>query len=260
MYTLKNIKGLKIAITGTCWEPRDTIIKRIKKAGGIFSDSVTKDTNVLIRGYSEQWQYYEYGIKEEAAASEMRKREDIVVVDDDRFEKLLIFKRPIKVRSIVAGIRTKRLHEKISYSDYMKVAKLKGDLDSYSKVLIRKEQQYLRQILFGQSELHICDICGKRLPSDLLRAAHIKRRSECSLREKKDVKNIVFSACLIGCDALFELGYVGVNSKGLFKTTKKPLPKELSKVLRLIQNHRCHKFSSETKQYFDWHYKRIFIS
>lgn len=59
-----------------------------------------------------------------------------------------------------------------------------------------------------------CGLCGNSLPSDLLTAAHIKPRSACSAAERVDAPWIVMPACLIGCDALFELGYLGVGDLG----------------------------------------------
>jgi len=51
-----------------------------------------------------------------------------------------------------------------------------------------------------------CSLCGQLLPVELLVAAHIKPRSECSRRERLDFENIVFGVCVLGCDALYEKG------------------------------------------------------
>ncbi|GAA3112892.1 hypothetical protein GCM10020001_034880 [Nonomuraea salmonea] len=49
----------------------------------------------------------------------------------------------------------------------------------------------------------------------MLVAAHIKRRKDCSNLERRDLANVGMLACLLGCDVLYELGYVGVGEGGL---------------------------------------------
>ena len=39
-------------------------------------------------------------------------------------------------------------------------------------------------------------------------------KSECSRRERLDAEHVVFSLCLLGCDALYERGLVGVRRGG----------------------------------------------
>ena len=58
-----------------------------------------------------------------------------------------------------------------------------------------------------------CDLCGKTYPARFVRAAHIKRRADCTLDEKRDLHNVM-AACVFGCDELFEHGYIGVGSNG----------------------------------------------
>ncbi len=78
-------------------------------------------------------------------------------------------------------------------------------LDREVRALSRVEQAYLRQLLFPEPTGR-CAICGKELPTDLLVAGHIKKRSACSPEEKRDAKNIVMPVCRLGCDELFERG------------------------------------------------------
>ena len=46
------------------------------------------------------------------------------------------------------------------------------------------------------------------------RAAHIKKRAACADQEARNLDHIAMLACLFGCDALFEAGYIAVNAAG----------------------------------------------
>jgi hypothetical protein len=90
-----------------------------------------------------------------------------------------------------------------------------GETEASARAWRRREQSVLRATLGlvggrpGQ-----CGLCAQDLPADLLVAAHIKPRSACSTIERVDAPWVVMPACLIGCDALFELGYLGVGELG----------------------------------------------
>lgn len=79
------------------------------------------------------------------------------------------------------------------------------------QVLLRKEQGYLRRTLFGRRDRAACALCGREMPVDLLVAAHIKKRSLCSTAEKRDFANNILPICRMGCDDLFEKGYLFVH-------------------------------------------------
>ena len=61
-----------------------------------------------------------------------------------------------------------------------------------------------------------CCIYNKKYPVSFLVAAHIKKRAECTLDEKKDFLNIVAPMCKMGCDELYEKGYIGVVDGSVF--------------------------------------------
>ncbi|TCN32122.1 hypothetical protein EV644_12732 [Kribbella orskensis] len=98
---------------------------------------------------------------------------------------------------------------------------LDGNLAREVQSAARVEQAYLRQLLLGGrvATLTQCHLCGRELPVSLLVAGHIKRRSECTDSEKRDVPNVAMLACRLGCDALFEYGYVTVNPAGKVEAT-----------------------------------------
>ncbi len=96
---------------------------------------------------------------------------------------------------------------------------LGGASDRWTIGAIRTEQRFLRD-----QQLHVrgssCSLCGRTLPEELLIAAHIKPRSACSEKERMDTRNVSMLACLLGCDALYELGYVVVGARGIIEVGK----------------------------------------
>jgi predicted restriction endonuclease len=84
----------------------------------------------------------------------------------------------------------------------------------------RTEQQYLRQYLLPGVKGE-CLLCGRTFSRDFLVAAHIKKRSLCTLEEKADIKSIAMLACKFGCDELFERGMIGVTPEGKVTDTKR---------------------------------------
>jgi hypothetical protein len=122
----------------------------------------------------------------------------------------------------------------------------------------RVEQSYLRQILFRGEDIAMCSLCGRQLPIGLLVAAHIKPRSDCSRRERLDAGNIVFSACLLGCDALYERGLIAVDSGGRVLTSDAQRMSTLNTVLTIFQRRFCGAWNATTAEYFRWHMTRRF--
>jgi len=121
--------------------------------------------------------------------------------------------------------------------------------DKYSSSS-RKEQAILRAMLFKDRDTHTCALCHKELPVNLMVTAHIKPRSKCSFSEKKD-PNIVMPVCKVGCDDLFEKGYIFVNEEGYIKTNdRKPPSFDLKAFMNQYINKRCLAFNNKTKSYF----------
>jgi hypothetical protein len=90
---------------------------------------------------------------------------------------------------------------------------LGGDLDATVLTSVRREQRKLRAKLLGHASTGTCALCGRTVPTDCLRTAHVKRRSTCAEQERLDLANIMI-ACTLGCDHLFELGYIYVDPEG----------------------------------------------
>lgn len=128
-------------------------------------------------------------------------------------------------------------------------------LDGVALTSYRREQGRLRQALLGDRLRAECDLCGHRVPSEFLVAAHIKRRSRCTAAERNDLRNVAMLACAFGCDRLYEFGHVTVDHTGLLVAT--PAEAELTGLvgdhLRRLNGRRCTAHRPETEPYFAWH-------
>ncbi|GAB5080367.1 hypothetical protein ARTHROSP310_35140 [Arthrobacter sp. AD-310] len=116
---------------------------------------------------------------------------------------------------------------------------------------VRAEQGFLRrqQIRRWGS---VCCLCGSSLPEELLVAAHIKPRWACTEEERMDTFNIAMLACLFGCDALYELGYVLVGRDGTVERGIRH-SSNLEERLEGLLNRRCLSFTDDSRNYFEWH-------
>ena len=123
--------------------------------------------------------------------------------------------------------------------------------DVAGSTLRRAEQRYLRQALLARYG-NQCALCGRVLPESLLIAAHIKLRSESSEADRLDFEAAAMLACSLGCDALFEQGYLTVDDGGRVRTAPTTNP-ELLPVLDKLGGLQCLAFSEATKQNFEFH-------
>jgi len=126
-------------------------------------------------------------------------------------------------------------------------------LDAETKAYARTEQSFLRGNLFGFSMTGTCGICGQELPVNLLVAAHIKKRADCSYEERVDADNIVMPMCKFGCDDLYEKGYITVKNGKVLAESKLILTNYVKEHLQRIQGRECTHWREETKAYFTWH-------
>jgi hypothetical protein len=135
-----------------------------------------------------------------------------------------------------------------------------GTLSRSAVVARRGEQEDLRRLLIrgGQAA---CALCGLELPENLLVAAHIKRRSECTEAERRDLDNIAMPACTLGCDALYEQGYVAVSADGTVLLSRAveehPVLHDHASHRRLLGRKTDH-WNSEREPYFAWHRSHVY--
>ena len=119
---------------------------------------------------------------------------------------------------------------------------------------VRGEQTLLRKHLFGDDLLATCSLCGRDLPVAMLVTAHIKRRADTS-RAERGRTDTVMPACLIGCDSLFELGYVVVNPGGVVARgpRRTPMTEDLTLAIDALLGRTCYVWNKATEQYFSHH-------
>ncbi|AJR18400.1 hypothetical protein KR76_13000 [Pimelobacter simplex] len=104
--------------------------------------------------------------------------------------------------------------QQISVAELVAVADREPDpTDLLRMTPVRREQRRLRRQLLGDATDAACFLCGRVLPVELLVAAHIVPRHRVDEAQRRDPE-AVFPACVLGCDALFELGYIGVDEAG----------------------------------------------
>jgi hypothetical protein len=134
---------------------------------------------------------------------------------------------------------------------------LGGDLDATALTSVRREQRKLRKMLLGAASTAECSLCGRDLPVDCIRTAHIKKRSECSEQERRDPENIM-CACTLGCDHLFELGYVYVDGAGVTRAVARAnAPAALSAAVAALEGRICTAHTGSSGPYFAWHREQV---
>lgn len=116
----------------------------------------------------------------------------------------------------------------------------------------RKEQALFRAILFKSKKEAQCAICHRLIPTNLMVAAHIKPRSKCNPNERKNI-NVVMPLCKIGCDDLFEKGYIVVDEEGIVRTNYKiRYSKAMKFILNNLIGNSCKFFNNKTISFFEY--------
>lgn len=128
------------------------------------------------------------------------------------------------------------------------------ETDSEVKSYRRLEQGYLKNKLFGRRTLGTCAICQNEFPVALLVAAHIKKRANCSLEERKDV-HVVMPVCKFGCDDLFERGFIAVIAGQVISLNKQPSSAYVEKNITDLVGRTCVYYHDRTAKYFEAHYE-----
>ena len=128
-----------------------------------------------------------------------------------------------------------------------------GPANGLAIVSVRREQSKLRQLLIP-GDSGICDICGTEYASTFLVAAHIKPRNNCSDQEVWDIPKVAMAACLFGCDASFERGYVAVQNGQLWLSEAAQSADAVAAKFQPLVGRFIRKYKT-SKDYFDWHYE-----
>ncbi|MFW1690542.1 hypothetical protein ACG9H2_11310 [Acinetobacter ursingii] len=131
------------------------------------------------------------------------------------------------------------------------------ELDYDSKTKSRKEQNFLRAHLMNAKIESNCTICGNLFPLDFLIAAHIKPRKDCKQNEKLDFDNIATLMCKMGCDDLYERGYIYIENGIVKKNTKRKTTIYLDQIISTIEGKEIKNWGN-SKHYYDFH-KNTFL-
>jgi hypothetical protein len=147
----------------------------------------------------------------------------------------------------------------ISEDDYAQaaVALPTGPLDVKASARVRTEQGFLRRHLFKNQSKARCSFCGELLPVGFLVAAHIKRRADCADEEKLDYQNVVMAMCKLGCDELFERGYLAVDNGVIVELKRGATTNRLRAIISDLVGRKCAAWSEANQQYFEAHRRRI---
>jgi len=126
------------------------------------------------------------------------------------------------------------------------VAGWSGATDAASTTLRRLEQNALRDHLLAGRAYAPCALCGKTLPRDVLLAAHILPRRLLDSSERSDFANTAMLACALGCDVLFERGYIFVDESGRIQGSAVPRAGDLVDVVDSIVGRECSAYHAGT--------------
>ena len=124
--------------------------------------------------------------------------------------------------------------------------------DVTATVRVRREQSHLRKHLFAGETERKCALCGRLLPSSLLVAAHIVPRRNLDDAQRLDFASAAMLACALGCDTLFELGYVVVRDDGTV-VEGKCATGALADAVGALGGRRCGAFNENTAANFHRH-------
>jgi hypothetical protein len=124
----------------------------------------------------------------------------------------------------------------------------------------RLEQAALREYLLEGKDSGLCGFCGRSLPARMLVAGHIKPRAQCTDAERWDFKSVAALVCELGCDALFEYGYIIVDQTGTIIGGVEPSHAALAEVVGELVGLPCLAYTRERAAAFRAHHDAIVIT
>lgn len=161
-----------------------------------------------------------------------------------------------RAAAYLEGILPEADAEQYSQQDFERaIADLEelGEFDTERQSKQRTEQRYIRQHWFGRQDYARCGLCGREFPVQLLVAAHVKKRALCSREEKLDYRNNTMPACSLGCDELFERGYLLVVDGIVRAHPDRPATKAVGRYLERMDGRETPIWTEESAPYFNSH-------
>ncbi|MGW4928618.1 hypothetical protein ACWEOH_05625 [Agromyces sp. NPDC004153] len=145
-----------------------------------------------------------------------------------------------------------------SSSRDVELGPFQGTLDRPVAARQRREQQRLRSTLLRGRDEAPCALCGETYPARFLWASHIKKRSAATDNEARDLQRIAMLACIFGCDALFEDGYLSVENGTVVGTGTVDLNSAIGRRIHMVRGREVEGYS-ESASYFQWHRQHVFL-
>lgn len=122
--------------------------------------------------------------------------------------------------------------------------------DTQALSTIRSEQEHLRKNLLRGRQSAPCSICGAEMPERLLIAGHIKPRSHSTPQERMDFEANAMLTCALGCDALYEWGYVVVDDGGNIRVGHEPETPRIQDAVDALIGRHCSAYDDRTAANF----------
>lgn len=128
-----------------------------------------------------------------------------------------------------------------------------GVTDVASVGTARVEQRALRAFLLGTEPEAQCGLCGRVLPAHLLVAGHIKPRANCTEAERWDFAGVAMLVCALGCDALFERGYITVDGDGCVQSGRVVSSRQVNDAVSSLAGKKAAAHNATRAAAFEWH-------
>ena len=179
-------------------------------------------------------------------------------------ERLKSFESDLNIQGNTGKNQENIEEDSFNESDYNKLIddlENENNLDNTTVGTSRREQGLLRRYLFNNNEFSRCGICNHEYPVNMLVAAHIKKRASCTTKECLDYKNITMPMCKMGCDDLYEKGYIYVEDGKIIRNPEKEssITPKIRHYLVSIGDKKCNYYNQKTKRYFNWHRSKFKI-
>lgn len=115
----------------------------------------------------------------------------------------------------------------------------------------RNEQSVLRDYLFPNDTFYDCGICDMAFPKSALVVAHKKKRSHCSEEERLDL-DLIMPMCRMGCDFLYENGYITINN-GYVEIHTREASGKINEYLKKLEGKVISEQWKKGNKYFNFH-------
>lgn len=128
------------------------------------------------------------------------------------------------------------------------------ETDAFAISTIRNEQSALRRHLLQGRTVAPCSLCQAELPDRFLIAGHIKPRAFCNEEERRDYRAAML-VCSLGCDALFEWGYLVVGFDGRVEPGITAETEAVQVAVAAVAGGRCVAHDGVSAHRFEFHWK-----